>query len=240
MRGRSSRPLYHFPDWLTAWMGDLGLTQFGAADLRDFTTPKDRAGKGFPRALAFLVPMSPRIMAAIKHGPTQAYADEYDRVNRRINEAAARLAAELAHRGVRALALAASERTDPVSIRGDFPHKTSATRAGLGWIGRHCQLVTFRFGPWVRLGTVFTDLELPCGPPVMRHFCGRCTRCVEACPAGALSGAAWEPGLPREMILDAGVCDRYKKEHFLHLHQGHNCGICAAACPFGLKTLQAG
>ena len=146
-------------------MADRGLTQFGAADLDGFTTLKDRAGKGFPRALAFLVPMSPRIMAAIKHGPTQAYADEYDRVNRRIDEAAAALAAQLARRGFRALPLAASERTDPVNLRGDFPHKTAATRAGLGWIGRHCQLVTFRFGSWVRLGTVFTDLELPGGPP---------------------------------------------------------------------------
>jgi epoxyqueuosine reductase len=239
MRGRSSRPLNLFPAWLTAWMADQGLPQFGAADLQNFATPRDLAGEGFPRALAFLVPMSPRIMAAIKIGPTQAYADEYDRVNRRINETAAALTAQLARRGFRAMALAASERTDPANLRGDFPHKTAATRAGLGWIGRHCQLVTNRFGPWVRLGTVFTDLEMPCGPPVIRHFCGRCTRCVEACPAGALSGAAWEPGLPRGIILDAGACDRYKKEHFLHLHQGHNCGICAAACPFGLKLLKA-
>ena len=103
--------------------------------------------RAFPGPLAFLVPMSPRIMAAIKHGPTQAYADEYDRVNRRIDEAAAALAAESARRGFRALALAASERTDPVNIRGDFPHKTAATRAGLGWIGRHCQLVTCQIRP---------------------------------------------------------------------------------------------
>ena len=88
-----SRPERPFPDWLTAWMADRGLTQFGAADLQGFTTPKDRAGAGFPRALAFLVPMSLRIMAAIKHGPTPAQADEYDRVNRRSDEAAAAAAA---------------------------------------------------------------------------------------------------------------------------------------------------
>ncbi len=93
MSGRLSRPKDLFPDWLTAWMADRGLTQFGAADLQGFTTPKDRAGAGFPRALAFLVPMSPRIMGAIKNGPTQAQADEYDRVNRRSDEAAAAAAA---------------------------------------------------------------------------------------------------------------------------------------------------
>ena len=69
MSGRLSRPKDLFPDWLTAWMADRGLTQFGAADLQGFTTPKDRAGAGFPRALAFLVPMSPRIMAAINMAP---------------------------------------------------------------------------------------------------------------------------------------------------------------------------
>ena len=229
----------HFPAWLSAWMRAQELTLWGAADLGGFATPQDLAGRGFPRALAFALPMQPRIMAGIQAGPNQAYADEYARVNRRINELAARLAAEIVSRGFRAQPLAASERTDKVNIKGDFPHKTAATRAGLGWIGRHCQLVTSTFGPWVRLGTVFTDLDLPCGPALKRSFCGRCNRCVDACPARALTGAAWRPGLPREAILDVRACDHWKKEHYFQYHQGHNCGICAAVCPYGLKILKA-
>jgi hypothetical protein len=62
MSGKSSRPQDLFPAWLTAWMAHRGLTQFGAADLQNFVTPRDRTGEGFPRALAFLVPMPPRIM----------------------------------------------------------------------------------------------------------------------------------------------------------------------------------
>jgi epoxyqueuosine reductase len=117
-------------------------------------------------------------------------------VNNLINERSKALAEAIKGRGSRALALAASDRTDPVKIKGDFPHKTAATLAGLGWIGRHCQLITRKFGPWVRLGTVFTDMSLPCGPPIARRsFCGACTRCVDACPAGALKGKAWRPGL---------------------------------------------
>jgi epoxyqueuosine reductase QueG len=134
--------------------------------------------------------------------------------------------------------LAASERTDKVDIKGDFPHKTAATRAGLGWIGRHCQLVTRKYGSWIRLATVFSELHLPGGPPVQRHFCGSCRRCVEACPAKALTGNAWYPGIPREAILDAEVCDRWKKENYFEYHQGHICGICSAVCPFGLKVLK--
>jgi epoxyqueuosine reductase QueG len=134
--------------------------------------------------------------------------------------------------------LAASVRTDPENIKGDFPHKTAATRAGLGWIGRHCQLITRKFGSWVRLGTVFTDMELPSGSPVERSFCGRCMQCVEACPAGALTGNSWYPGLPREEILDVKICDRWKKENYFKFHKGHNCGICSAVCPYGLKVLK--
>jgi epoxyqueuosine reductase QueG len=108
----------------------------------------------------------------------------------------------------------------------------------LGWVGRNCQLVTRQYGPWLRLGTVFTDMELACGPPVARSFCGGCVRCVEACPAGALTGEAWVPGIPRREILDAAACDRWKKEHYFEYHQGHNCGICAAVCPYGQKTFE--
>jgi epoxyqueuosine reductase QueG len=227
------------PTWLIDWMKAQEITLWGAADLRGFSTPVDREGRGFPCALSWAIPIDPQIMASIQSGPNQAYADEYARVNNRINELSAALSVEIRERGFRSKPLAASDRTDTSNIRGDFPHKTAATRAGLGWVGRHCQLVTRPFGPWVRLGTVFTDMELPCGPAVERDFCGRCRRCVDACPAGALTGNAWHPGLPREEILDALACDQWKKDHYPQYHKGHNCGMCAAVCPYGLKVLKS-
>jgi epoxyqueuosine reductase QueG len=133
----------------------------GVADLHTFATPPDDTGQQFPRAVSWVMPMPPDIMFEIQGGPTQAYADEYARVNTLINALAADLAAEIGKRGFRAQPLPASERTDTVNITGDFPHKTAATRAGLGWIGRHCQLITRPYGSWVRLATVFTDMELP-------------------------------------------------------------------------------
>lgn len=226
------------PPWLADWMNVHEITVWGAADLRDMITPRDETGRGFPIAISWALPMNPRIMAGIQDGPNQAYADEYERVNRRIDQSAAVLAAEIHTRGFRSRPLAASERTDPENIRGDFPHKTAATRAGLGWIGRHCQLITRPFGSWVRLATVFTDMELACGPAVERHHCRHCRRCVEACPAKALTGTAWRPGVGREEILDTGACDRWKKEHYFRYHGGHNCGICSAVCPFGLRVLK--
>jgi len=211
---------------------------WGAADLRGFSTPKDTTGQEFPYALSWAIPMSPQIMANIQHGPNQAYADEYASVNKLINELAAMLSSLLTNHSVRSRVLAASERTDTVNIKGDFPHKTAATRAGLGWIGRHCQLITHNFGPWVRLCTVFVDIELPCSSPMERNYCGTCTRCVDACPAKALKGTSWHAGLPREKMLDVQLCDSWKKEHYFKYHRGHNCGICAAVCPYGLKIMK--
>jgi epoxyqueuosine reductase len=227
-----------FPIWLTEWMELQRITLWGAADLRNFSTPSDQAGNRFPFAISFALPLKPEIMLSILNGPNQKYADEYAGMNKRINELSTTLAAEIRERGFQSEPLAASVRTDKANIKGDFPHKTAATRAGLGWIGRHCQLITRPFGSWVRLGTVFTDIELQCGPAIEKNFCGRCMSCVEACPARALKGSKWYPGLPREQILDVRTCDDWKKKHYSQYHKGHICGICSAVCPYGLKAMK--
>lgn len=226
------------PVWLTQLIEAYKITLWGVADLRGFSTPQDEAEERYPFALSFAIPMNPQIMADIQNGPNQAYADEYARVNKQINELSRVLEAEIIGRGYRAKSLAASDRTDPVNIKGIFPHKTAATRAGLGWVGRHCQLITRPFGSWIRLGTIFTDIKLPCGVPIERSFCGRCMICVEACPAKALKGKAWHPRVPRDEILDVRACDQWKKEHYFQYHKGHTCGICSAVCPYGLRVLK--
>ena len=217
-------------------MDAQNIPLWGRADLRDFATPQDGSGKTFDFALSFALPMGPGIMAGIQKGPNREYAHEYARVNQRINDLSAGLAKAIRDKGLKALALPASKRTDKVNIRGDFPQKTAATQAGLGWIGKNCQLITRSFGPWVRLGCVFTDLDLrPCGPARQKSLCGRCRRCIDACPARALKGNPWYPGRPRNEILDVRACDQWKKTHYFQYHKGHNCGICSAVCPHGLK-----
>ena len=182
----SSAALAAFLSWLSSWMTAQSISLWGVADLREFPTPLDNSGQPYPSAISMALAMDPQIMATIQKGPNQAYADEYTRVNRRINKLSVNLAIEIIKRGDNALSLEASERTDSINIKGDFPHKTAATRAGIGWIGRHCQLITRPYGSWVRLGTVFTDMVLPCGSPTNRSYCGRCTKCVDACPCKCL------------------------------------------------------
>jgi epoxyqueuosine reductase len=228
--------LFNKLDWLTEWMQAQEIELWGVADLRDISTPSDLECKEFPYAVSFAIPINPEIMRSIQNGPNQLYAAEYVRVNSLIDERSTGLANEFISRGFQSQPLVASERYDPVNMKGMFPHKTAATRAGLGWIGLHCQLITRPFGSWVRLGTVFIDNELPCGPAAEENHCGNCTRCVEACPAKALKGRKWYPGLPREEILDVQACENWKKVHYHPFHNGDICGICSAVCPYGGRT----
>ena len=89
------------PLWLSEWMAVRKITLWGAADLRDFSTPRDETGQRFPFALSWAIPMNPYIMASIQNGPNQAYADEYASVNSRINELSVAIAAEIKARGFR-------------------------------------------------------------------------------------------------------------------------------------------
>lgn len=225
------RSEYHEP--ITHIFLEWEIELYGIADLEGIVTPADDTGGHFPKAVSFSVLMDPAIMALVRNGPNQEYAEEYRRVNDRINRVASSIQSCIDDLGFRTRIIPASDRSDPVHIKGDFPHKTAATRAGLGWIGRSCLLITKRHGPWLRLGTVLTDLPVDCNTPITKHYCGKCQKCVDACPAGALIGRAWQPDVQREDLLDALRCDEWKKKHYFQFNEGHNCGICAAFCPFG-------
>jgi epoxyqueuosine reductase len=70
-----------------------------------------------------------------------------------------------------------------------------AARAGLGWQGKHTLLIAGKGGSWGFLGVLLLDLALPVDPPFAREQCGTCTRCLEACPTGALTPFRLDPGL---------------------------------------------
>ena len=63
--------------------------------------------------------------------------------------------------------------------------KALARNAGLGWIGKHSNLMDREVGSWFFLGEVYTDMPLPPDEPVSEH-CGSCTRCLEVCPTQAI------------------------------------------------------
>ena len=208
---------------------------YGFADLQGITPGK--LAKFHP-GISFVFQMAPWVMDQLANGPTDAYSVHSEQVNLRIDALTAEVVRAVERTGYQAWAVPSSSRTDTVNIRGDFQHKTAATRAGLGWVGKNCQLLTRPFGPWVRLGTVLTDAPFVPARPIEKGLCGKCARCIEACPAGALQGGSWIPGMERDVILDARACDDYKKTHFYKFHGGHNCGICTQACPVGQKIMR--
>jgi epoxyqueuosine reductase len=110
--------------------------------------------------------------------------------------------------------------------------KPLSAAAGIGWQGKHTNLVSREHGSWLFLGVIMTSLEIPPDKPA-RDTCGTCTRCLDACPTGAFDGAR---------RIDARKCISYLTIE----HKGpipnefrramgnriYGCDDCLAVCPW--------
>ncbi len=208
----------------------------GCADLRVLP---ERMRDSLPVGVCIGVELTPSIVAGITGGPTKAYAGEYDRANALLRRLVDECAAFLRERGYRASGFEPTESVkDNKNLSTVLPHKTVATLAGLGWIGKCALLVSETHGSAVRYNTVLTDAPLPVGTPVVEPRCGDCAACVEACPAQAPSGRDWRPELQREDFFDAFACRDTSRSQARKLGLDHTiCGICIAACPFTWRYL---
>ena len=117
--------------------------------------------------------------------------------------------------------------TSPIS------EKVWAQRAGLGWIGKHTNLITKDFGTWVFLGEIITDFELDYDKVFTTNLCGSCTACIEACPTDAII---------EDYKLDANKCISYQTienrkeipDEFIGKMDDwiYGCDICQEVCPW--------
>jgi epoxyqueuosine reductase QueG len=180
------------------------------------------------------VRLRPEVIAGIADGPTKEYSFEYTRCNQLLNQLSDTCVRLVTERGHHAVAFPATRHVpDDSHLSTPLPHKTVATRAGIGWIGKCALLVTDPFGSAVRLTTVLTDAPVESGPAIDESCCGDCTDCVTVCPAGAPLGFEWRPNLARDDFFDAPACRRTAQAFGAETGIGHPiCGICIAACPY--------
>ncbi|MBE9045035.1 tRNA epoxyqueuosine(34) reductase QueG [Pleurocapsales cyanobacterium LEGE 10410] len=117
--------------------------------------------------------------------------------------------------------------------------KVWAQRAGLGWIAKNGNLITRKYGSWIFLGEVLTNLELTFDAPHTSH-CGTCNRCLDACPTSAII---------KPHVVDANRCIAYhtieNREPKLPQAVAKNlsgwvagCDICQDVCPWNQRFAQ--
>lgn len=122
----------------------------------------------------------------------------------------------------------------PTVDYGPLLERPLAAAAGMGWQGKSTMLLVPGIGPWVLIGAIATTLDLEPDAPV-KKTCGSCTRCITACPTGAIS--------PQGDLLDSRLCISYHTienrgpipRELRHLFGDwvFGCDDCLTSCPVG-------
>jgi epoxyqueuosine reductase len=118
---------------------------------------------------------------------------------------------------------------------GPVMEKAWAVKSGIGWLGKHTNLINKEYGSWIFLATIITNYELEYSNPIL-DFCGTCTDCIDACPTKAIVN---------EYVVDANKCISYltieNKGQILSDFKNNfenwifGCDICQDVCPWNSK-----
>jgi len=112
--------------------------------------------------------------------------------------------------------------------------KSWAQKAGLGWQGKHTNLISRDYGSWLFLGEIILNIPLDYDKPFIEDLCGSCTACIDACPTNAITSYQ----------LDSSKCISYRTiEHRGEFDENENnldgwiygCDICQEVCPWNEK-----
>lgn len=217
---------------------ERGASLVGYADLS--AVPEQERG-GYRYGVAIAVQLPADVVRQLKDGPNMQYYNEYKRLNGLLNELDEYAAEILREKGYEAFPKTTENTVeDEETWTTVLPHKTVATRAGLGWIGKCALLVTTEFGSAVRISSVLTNAPLETGTPVDRSICGDCRRCADACLGKAATGELWSVDRHRDEFYDPHACRKAARERAAK--EGIDatlCGMCIYVCPWTQRYINA-
>jgi epoxyqueuosine reductase len=211
-----------FDDWIErGFAGEMSYLERGAGKRRDTRLPF----AGTQSAVVVALDYGGKAPA----GPVARYArgdDYHDVMEARLREL---------HNEINAL-IGRTVAGKPYVDTGPVLERDLARRAGLGWFGKNTMLINPHRGSFFFLGALLLDLELRADPPFEVERCGRCTRCLDACPTGAFI----EPG-----VLDSRKCISYLTIELrgaipVELREKiggliYGCDICQDVCPWNVR-----
>jgi epoxyqueuosine reductase len=209
----SGRQLAVLAARIKAWGIELGFQQLGITDTRLGSHEKllqNWLQKGYHGSMGYmerhgtrrsrpaeLVPGTVRVISVrmdYMTGAAKPAADLLDDPEKALvsRYALGRDYHKVLRKRLQKLATRIGEETGPFGYRvfvdsAPVLEKALAEKAGLGWIGKHSNLLSLRAGSWFFIGEIYTDLPLPMDSPAENH-CGDCVRCISACPTGAIVG----------------------------------------------------
>jgi epoxyqueuosine reductase len=121
---------------------------------------------------------------------------------------------------------------------GPVMDKAWAVKAGIGWLGKHTNVINRELGSWIFIANIITNYEFDYTEPIP-DYCGSCTACIDACPTDAILN---------EYVVDSNKCISYLtienrgeiEQQFKGKFEGwvFGCDICQDVCPWNIKFLQ--
>ncbi len=215
----------------------VGVADLGPLKAGLHTDPPDLM-QPYTAAISIALPLDMRAAASMSGEPTPEYASNCKDINARLNAITETIVTHIKNLGYRAEAVLASKKLVEGGTEGSVSHKAIAIMAGLGWQGKSLLLVTPKYGPRVRLSSVLTDMPLNFDSPV-KNRCGNCTKCTEACPAGAIRNVNTDfHYLSRNEALDLDKCHNNTLKYMKVPGVGYTfCGQCIPVCPYGRKLM---